>query len=141
MSTYIKSLNVKRQVRSLTFKSKLAIGEKSDLIDVALSQIIILNSNIDSQVDVTSEIAHFLSSQFLTCDSNFQMSFDQNFYIKWPLKVDKKKDIKRSYQTGTVEIEGEKWSFMVKLGNSLSKSEKCAKTDDWFKFFVIKHAY
>lgn len=64
-------------------------------------------------------------------------SFPPERYFSWPLKIDKKRDTLRTYQTGSILSDGDHWSFMVEIGRELGKTGT-AKSENWFKFFVIK---
>jgi len=50
------------------------------------------------------------------------------------MRIDKKKDEKRTYQTGFIESEGEFWSFMVEIGGEGGGS---SSHDEWLKFYLI----
>jgi hypothetical protein len=102
------------------------------LMDAAVEQLIRTTGNSD----VVTVTARLLARNFIETE-NICMTFQVEHQLQWPLKIDKNRNTKRSYQTGFIENEGEFWSFMVEIGSD-DGVRKTAKPESWFKFYVIK---
>ena len=81
-------------------------------------------------------IARILARTFSAEDARC-MAFPSERYMHWPLKLDRRKDTARSYQTGIIENDGARWSFMVEVGDQDGRRNG-AKSESWFKFYAIK---
>lgn len=102
------------------------------LMDAAVEQLIQTTGNSD----VVTVTARLLARNFIETE-NMCMTFPVEHQLQWPLKIDKNRNTKRSYQTGFIENEGEFWSFMIEIGSD-DGARKTAKPESWFKFYVIK---